>query len=87
MYGYASSTTFSGCPMWYIIGLDNSTINVKIKPKIEHAIIPFDRIIFVFSVFFFALLSAINGVIAVENPIPKDMAKKIKLFPSEIAAN
>ena len=31
MYGNASSTTFSGCPILYIIGLDNSTINVKIE--------------------------------------------------------
>ena len=37
--------------------------------------------------FLCALLSAIRGVIAVENPIPSDIAKKTKLFPSDIAAS
>ena len=33
------------------------------------------------------LLRAINGVIAVEKPIPIDIATNIKLFPKETAAN
>ena len=37
--------------------------------------------------FFETSASAINGVIAVENPIPIDMAMNIKLFPKETAAN
>jgi hypothetical protein len=35
----------------------------------------------------FAGASATMGVIAVENPIPNDIATKIKLFPKETAAN
>ena len=31
--------------------------------------------------------SAIKGVIAVENPIPKDIATNIKLLPKDTAAN
>ena len=31
--------------------------------------------------------SAARGVMAVENPIPKDMAMNTKLFPKETAAN
>ena len=31
--------------------------------------------------------SAVNGVMAVENPIPIDMAINIKLFPRETAAS
>ena len=34
-----------------------------------------------------ASASAINGVIAVEKPIPIDMAINIKLFPKETAAS
>lgn len=34
-----------------------------------------------------ASASATNGVIAVENPIPNDIAIKIKLFPRDTAAN
>ena len=32
-------------------------------------------------------VSATRGVIAVENPIPNDIATKKKLFPKETAAN
>ena len=73
--------------MWYIIGFEIKTKTVKINPKIEQIIIPFDRMDFVFLLSFNASLSAIKGVIAVENPIPKDIAKNTKLFPSDIAAN
>ena len=57
------------------------------SPKIEHIIIPFERIDFVLFLSFCASLSAIKGVIAVENPIPNDIAKNTKLFPREIAAS
>ena len=36
---------------------------------------------------FIPSVSAIKGVIAVEKPIPKDMATKKKLLPKETAAN
>jgi len=64
-----------------------STIIVRTAPKKIHTNIPLERIDFVLDLFFFASLSAISGVIAVENPIPKAIAKKTKLLPSEIAAN
>ena len=38
-------------------------------------------------ILFEASASATRGVIAVENPIPKDIAIKTKLLPSETAAS
>ena len=86
-YGIASFTTSSGCFIKYINGLANSISKNNNKLKTIHKNKPCLKDDFPFKKLFSESASAINGVIAVENPIPRDIAIKIKLFPKETAAN
>ena len=52
-----------------------------------HKINPCFKAFFTPKVFLEESASATSGVIAVAKPIPKDMAIKKKLFPSETAAS
>ena len=87
MYGYASLTTSGDWPIEFNKGFKAKTPIVRRKPRIKHMVTLFSKIDLDLMKFLWALLSAIKGVIAVENPIPSDIAKKTKLFPSDIAAS
>ena len=56
-------------------------------PKSKQRNSPFLKIILPLASLLAPSASAIKGVIAVENPIPKDIAINIKLFPNETAAS
>ena len=86
-YGIASSTTSIGCPIKLTKFLFKKTIAVKIIPSIKHIRKLCSKISITLGLFFAPSASAINGVIAVEKPIPIDIAIKTKLFPNEIAAS
>ena len=86
-YGEASSTTSCGWFIEYNRFLFKKTIKNKNNPKNKQIKKLCSNILDI-SLFFFApSASAIKGVIAWENPIPKDIAIKTKLFPKEIAAS
>ena len=83
----ARSTTSVGCFMAYIKGLAKKTAPTNAMPKTVHKNSPCLKEDFPFSKLFSPSASATKGVIAVEKPIPKDIAINIKLFPKETAAN
>jgi hypothetical protein len=56
-------------------------------PIIVHKNKPCLKVDFAFEKLFEESASAINGVIAVEKPIPIDIATNIKLLPNETAAS
>lgn len=83
----ASITTSSGCFIKYMSGLAKNTIRNNEIPKTVHKNNPCLNVDFAWSKLLDESASAISGVIAVEKPIPKDMAMNIKLFPKDTAAS
>ena len=73
--------------MAYMSGLATKTIRNKAIPRTVHKKSPCLKEDFPFSKFPSPSASATNGVMAVEKPIPNDMAINIKLFPRETAAS
>jgi len=86
-YGMANSTTSSGWSITYIKGFAKSNIKKSSNPKTVHRKKPCLKIDFPLVKFFSESASATKGVMAVENPIPRDMATKTKLLPKDTAAN
>ena len=87
IYGLARFTTSSGWCIKYIIGFDKTTKINKATPIMVQSKRPWWKVARIFDLFFSASASAIMGVMAVEKPIPIDIAIKIKLLPSDTAAN
>ena len=83
----ARSTTSVGCFIAYIKGLAKKTAPTSAMPKTIHKKSPCLKEDFPFSKSPSPSASATKGVIAVEKPIPKDMAINIKLLPRETAAS
>ena len=83
----ARSTTAVGCFMAYIKGLAKKTAPTRTIPNNVHKKSPCLKDDFPFLKSPSASASATKGVIAVEKPMPKDMAINIKLLPRDTAAN
>ncbi len=73
--------------MKYINGFAANIIKNNATPKVVHRNKPCLHTDLPLAKLFSPSASATNGVIAVENPIPKDMAINIKLLPKDTAAN
>lgn len=69
------------------MGFAKKTTSTKKTPKIPHRKSPCLNEDFPLIKFCSASASATNGVIAVEKPMPSDIAINIKLFPRDTAAN
>src|SRR5699024_2403122 len=70
-----------------MMGFANNRIPNKKNAKIEQSIKPCLKADFPSAIFPEASASATRGVIAVEKPMPKDIATNIKLLPKDTAAN
>ena len=68
-------------------GLDKRIIKKRITLKMELNKRPCLNAYFPELILFEESASATSGVMAVVNPIPRDIAIKIKLFPSDTAAS
>ena len=83
----ANSTTSGGCFIRYMSGLANNIIPKSEIPMRVHNNRPCLSALFPAATLPAPSASATKGVMAVEKPIPKDMAMNTKLLPKETAAN
>ena len=83
----ANATTSLGCFIWYISGLQSRIRKNKASPKTVQSTNPCLSADFPEAVSFAPSDSATSGVMAVEKPIPKDIAMNTKLLPKETAAS
>ncbi len=83
----ANVTTSIGCFIWYMSGLHSRIRKNKASPKTVQSTNPCLSADFPEAVSFAPSDSATSGVMAVENPIPRDIAMNTKLFPKETAAS
>src|SRR5699024_12590097 len=79
-YGIAKSTTSFGCFIEYITGLATNNTPNKKTAKIVQSTSPCLNADLPPNISYAASASATSGVIAVENPIPNDIAMYIKFF-------
>lgn len=83
----ANFTTSSGCDIWYIMGLQSRMSKKRANPRPVHKTKPCFRADFPEVIFPAPSDSATKGVMAVEKPIPRDIAIKTKLLPKDTAAS